>query len=225
MNQKKVAIVYYDHFAPLDVFGPLQAMNCSFDLAKDGTADKYKPLFEHYSVGKNIGPVKAGMGNNGPDIYCENNLEILPPVDMLLIPGGTGSRSLVNDATFINQLKTLVFKTPIVLSVCTGAALLARTGFLDGKRATSNKKAWEWVCEQNDNVKWECPPRWIGNINKDNQTGYMTSAGVSAGIDMMLAVIYHLFGDDIVRNAYEMMEYTWQSDPRIDSFAGPCHES
>ena len=218
----KVAIVYYDNFAPLDAFGPLQTMNCTFDLKNDETSDKTKPLFENFSVGKNIGSIKIGTGPNVPEIFCSNNFNTLPPVDIVLIPGGMGSRSMVNDQTFIDQLKTLVFKTPMVLSVCTGAALLAKTGFLNDKEATTNKTAWEWVCRQGPKVKWVCPPRWIGHIDKDQQTGYMTSAGVAAGIDMMMAVINELFGHNIVKNTQEAMEYHWEGKPENDYFAFLC---
>lgn len=218
----KVAIVYYDHFAPLDAFGPLQAMNCTFDLKKDGTHDKTKPLFEHFSVGKTIGNIKVGAGLGGPEIYCSNNFDTLPPVDIVLIPGGAGSRSLVDDVSFIDQLRTLVLKTPMVLSVCTGAGLLASTGFLDGKEATSNKCAWCWVIKQGSNVNWLCPPRWVGQIDKINRTGYMTSAGVAAGIDMMLAVISDLFVGKIVENTQDLMEYHWEGDSESDYFSYLC---
>ena len=226
MNQEisplKVAIVYYDRFAPLDAFGPLQAMNCSFDLDKDEKPDKSKPLFINYSVGKHIGNIKIGAGLNGPEIYCSNNFNTLPPVDIVLIPGGAGSNAMVDDQNFINQIKILVSKTPIVLSVCTGAAILASTGFLDGKKATSNKTRWDWVSSLGNNVLWQCPPRWLGNIDKMSRTGYMTSAGVAAGIDMMLAVIRDLFGDKIVLNTQDLMEYRWQDKPVIDYFSSIC---
>ncbi len=218
----KVAIVYYDHFAPLDVFGPMQAMNvCSIILPNDPTKTK-QPLFTHVSVGKKIGIVTIGTGDDGPGLFCANSFETLPPVDVVLIPGGMGSRTLVNDDAFIGKLKTLVDKTPIVLSVCTGAGLLAKTGFLDGKKATSNKSAWAWVVDQGRNVLWECPPRWVGDVDPETRTGYMTSAGVAAGMDMMLALIDCLFGHDVVRDTQTTMEYTWNRDPATDPFAIHC---
>lgn len=223
MSPIKVAIVYYKHFAPLDVFGPIEAMNCSFGLQTDGVSpDKTSPLFEILSVGQKIENIQSGMGRPGPQILCENDFSTLPQVDMVLIPGGIGSRDMVKQALFIDQLKTLVNKTPIVLSVCTGAGLLAKTGYLDGKKATSNKIAWPWVIGQNAEVDWQCLPRWIGQIDQKAQRGYMTSAGVSAGIDMMLAVINQLFGAEVVLNTQNMMEYSWQNMPENDPFASLC---
>ena len=236
MNPLKVAIVYFDQFAPLDVFGPMQAMNCCFELLQNGDPDPKKPLFEHLSVcqfkqpdkGEKNNLVVCGSGSMGPGIVCSYNFDNLPEVDVVLIPGGVGTRTLVDDTSFIQELKKLVYKTPIVLSVCTGAALLARTGFLDGKEATTNKIAWDFVTKDkhNQKVNWTCPPRWVGKIDKASRTGYMTSGGVAAGIDMMLALIYELFDDhpddSIVKNTQNKMEYTWNSDPANDPFAKLC---
>lgn len=224
MRPLKVAVVFYDNFAPLDVYGPMQAMNVSFGLLADDTADETKPLFEHYNVCKEIGMVKTGLNNDGPEVLCCYDFSNLPPVDIVLIPGGMGSRVIIDDTSFISELKTLVYKTPIVLSVCTGAALLAQTGFLDGKMATSNKSEipWKWVKRKGKSVKWDYAPRWIGEVDKTTQTGYMTSAGVAAGIDMMLALINELFGPKIVTNTQNKMEYTWNSHPAIDPFTKLC---
>lgn len=233
MTPLKVAIVYFDGFAPLDVFGPMQAMNCCFELLTNNKNGPKKPLFEHISVcqkkktdeEKKNNLVICGGGLT-PQIVCSYNFDNLPPVDIVLIPGGVGTRTLVEHDSFIQDLKNLVFKTPVVLSVCTGAALLAKTGFLDGKEATSNKKAWGFVKKHGKNVNWTCRPRWAGKIDKTSRTGYMTSGGVAAGIDMMLSLIHQLFDsyedDSIVRNTQDMMEYTWNSDPSKDPFARLC---
>lgn len=223
----KTAIVYYDHFAPLDVFGPLQAMNLCFGLLADGTPNMACPLFEHYSVGNEVGTVKVGLNNYGPDVVCAYDFDTLPAVDIILIPGGMGSRIIIDNIDFLGQLKALVKKTPLVLSICTGAALLARTGFLDGKKATSNKTetSWKWVVGQSNEVLWEYPPRWVGEIDRKAKSGYMTSAGVAAGMDMMLALISTLFGSQIVQNTQDRMEYTWNSDAAQDPFSKLCPTS
>ncbi len=224
MKTLKAAIVYYDHFAPLDVYGPMQAMNLSFGLTEAAEPDHTKPLFRLYDVAERIGLIQTGTGSDNPKMFCSNSFATLPPVDLVLIPGGMGSRVLADDDVFVGLLGELVRKTPMVLSVCTGAALLARTGYLDHKKATSNKtsKSWKWVVSQGVNVHWDYNPRWIGDIDWATQSGYMTSAGVAAGMDMMLAVIQGLYGSDIVRNTQNSMEYSWNSDPAIDPFSKLC---
>jgi transcriptional regulator GlxA family with amidase domain len=85
--------------------------------------------------------------------------------------------------------------TAIVTSVCTGAALLARAGILDGRRATTNKRAFQWVVEQGPRVEWVREARWV----EDGK--FVTSSGVSAGINMTLAVIARLLGKETSERA------------------------
>ena len=103
--------------------------------------------------------------------------------------------------------------------MCTGAGLLAKTGILDHKQATSNKTAWAWVLGQGSKVDWDGAPRWVDRIDKDSQTGIITSAGVSAGIDMALALIEDLDGEQVAENATVIMEYSRLKDPAKDEFA------
>jgi putative intracellular protease/amidase len=132
---------------------------------------------------------------------------------ILLIPGGQGTRSLVNDVEFIEILSDMVMKSKYCLTVCTGSALLAKTGLIDNKRATSNKKAFEWVKSINANVLWIREARWVTDQK------YYTSSGVSAGIDMALGFVAEKFGIHKARIIAEHIEYIWNSDPSNDPFA------
>ena len=138
--------------------------------------------------------------------------------DILLIPGGQGTRDLVNDAGFIDSLKAACGKADIIATVCTGSGLLARTGILDDKEATSNKTAWSWALEQSSKVKWNVEPHWVDLVDAEAQTGIITSAGVSAGIDMALALIAKLDGDQVAENASVIMEYTRPCQRRVFLF-------
>jgi transcriptional regulator GlxA family with amidase domain len=90
-----------------------------------------------------------------------------------------------------------------IATVCTGAALIAKTGLLDGNKATSNKAAWEWVVSQGEKVEWLKGARWV-------DTGRtITSAGVSAGIDMALALIARRDGAEVAKGAAQAIEYHW----------------
>jgi transcriptional regulator GlxA family with amidase domain len=101
-----------------------------------------------------------------------------------------------------------------VSSVCTGAALLARAGLLDGRRATSNKLSFKWVTEQGPAVEWILrQARWV----EDGK--FATSSGVSAGIDMTLALIAKLAGAESAERIAIRMEYEWHRDPSWDPFA------
>ena len=103
--------------------------------------------------------------------------------DMLFIPGGPGTRPEVNNPALIDWIKSMTPKADLTMTICTGSALLARTGLIDGKRATSNKAAFKWMMEQGPKVDWIKQARWCedGDI--------MMSSGGSAGMDMELVAI------------------------------------
>ncbi|WP_081232202.1 DJ-1/PfpI family protein [Pseudomonas chlororaphis] len=136
-----------------------------------------------------------------------------PKLDVLLIPGGAGTRHEVNNVRLVEPVKQLALETPHVASICTGAAILARTGLLDGLKATTNKEAFKWATDQGQKVRWVKQARWV----EDGK--YFTSSGVSAGIDMSLALIAKLFGPDSSMYVANAAEYHWNSDPSVDPFA------
>ncbi|PYN15793.1 MAG: hypothetical protein DME05_10615 [Candidatus Rokuibacteriota bacterium] len=101
----------------------------------------------------------------------------------------------------------------ITTTVCTGSALLARTGLLDGRPATSNKIAWDWVTQQGPRVLWKRKARWVDDGD------VLTSSGVSAGIDMALSLIARLHGREMALTSARNMEYVWHESPEDDPFA------
>jgi len=132
---------------------------------------------------------------------------------LILVPGGIGTREGVRDAKLLGWLRERAQQAEIVTSVCTGAALLAKAGILDGIGATTNKLVFKWVEEQGPAVKWIKQARWV----EDGK--FVTSSGVSAGIDMALAVIARLVGSEVAENAATFMEYEWHRDASQDPFA------
>jgi transcriptional regulator GlxA family with amidase domain len=204
---RRVAVVLFEGFTVLDVYGPVQAFASSRVQKADGTREQ---LFELFSMAERAGIVKPG---EGPPSYAEYSFADAPDYDMLLIPGGLGTRTAVNNQAFLQQLAEASQRTTITTTVCTGSALLARTGLLDGRPATSNKIAWDWVVQQGPRVKWRRKARWVddGNI--------VTSSGVSAGIDMALSLIARLHGRDMALASARNMEYRWQDDAADDPFA------
>lgn len=97
--------------------------------------------------------------------------------------------------------------------MCTGSALLARAGLLDGVRATTNKIAFEWVAAQGPDVIWKKQARWV----EDGK--FFTSSGVSAGIDMSLALIQKLLGEKSAEQIAIWAEYEWHRDATWEPFA------
>ena len=97
----------------------------------------------------------------GPQAIAEVSAADAKPYDILLVPGGRGTRPEVDNAGLIDWLRRHAEASRIVATVCTGTALLARTGHLDGRKATTNKKAFDWVMSQGPNVDWQGRARWV----------------------------------------------------------------
>lgn len=204
---RRVGVVLFDGFTVLDVYGPVQAFGSCRVPAEEGG---WRRLYKIFTMAENAGPVKSG---EGPPSYAEHSFVDAPPYDILLIPGGFGTRTAVNNAAFLHRLAAASQKAAVTATVCTGSALLARTGLLDGRPGTSNKIAWDWVIQQGPRVLWKRQARWVddGNI--------VTSSGVSAGIDMALSLIARLNGHDMALASARNMEYIWHEDSTADPFA------
>ena len=193
----KVAILLFEDFETLDVFGPVEILG--------RLKDKYHISFYSQSGGL----VKNA---HGISIVTENIEDIKNGVDIFLIPGGHGTRKEVDNVLLIDKIREICLLSQFVLTVCTGSALLARTGLLDGKNATTNKRAFDWVTTQGQNVTWIRKARWT----KDEK--YYTSAGVSAGMDMTLGFLNDLHGIEFARKVAFEIEYDWKENMDDDIF-------
>ena len=195
---RHVAAILFDNFETLDVFGPIEV---------------FGRLKEHFTIG--LYSQRGGVVTSSQDVPVVTRplSEIGAGPIILLVPGGIGTRGLVKDAAFIDRLKTLAGKSEHVLTVCTGSILFSKTGLLDGRRATSNKRVFAWAPHESPTVDWVKKARWV----RDGNT--WTSSGISAGTDMALAFVAELLGRDIAKKTGDEMEYFWQEDPERDPFA------
>lgn len=191
-----VSILLFPDFETLDAFGPVEVL---------GRIEEYK--LRYISVTGGTITSRQGVRVLTEEIQNDDCGGIL------LIPGGQGTRSLVNDMNFIEKLSDMALKSKYCLTVCTGSALLAKTGLLNHKKATSNKKAFEWVKSINTDVLWVEKARWVVDGK------YYTSSGVSAGIDMALGFVSERFDLDKAEEIAEHIEYVWNPNPNNDPFA------
>lgn len=137
-----------------------------------------------------------------------------PPLDVLLVPGGLGSRGSGPEVTAAISLIGDVYpRLQHLITVCTGSGLAARAGVLDGKRATTNKMAWSEITALGPRVDWVAKARWVrdGNV--------WTSSGVSAGIDVAFAWIEEVYGEVVAQRVAVGMEYERCTDSSWDPFA------
>ena len=140
-------------------------------------------------------------------------LERLLPESVLLVPGGMATRTLVADRSYIATLADWATQSAWTLTVCTGSALLAATGLLDGLPATSNKTAFDWVRGVRPQVAWQGRARWVRSGK------FYTASGVSAGMDMALGFIADREGVAQAESIAKRCEYRWQRDAAVDPFA------
>ena len=197
-SKRTLGVVLFEGFELLDVFGPLEM----FGLAADH--------FEIRLISESGGVVAS---RQGPKSVCDDSFQSAPAIDVLLVPGGIGTRREVNNQVLLDWLKERSQQAELVASVCTGSALLAKAGVLNGLRATSNKLAFAWAASQSEKVQWQQQARWV----EDGKV--FSSSGVSAGIDMALAVIAKLVSQQAAEDAANFAEYTWQRDANCDPFA------
>lgn len=191
-------VILFDNFEVLDVFGPVEVIG---------------KLPKHYAI--------KYFSQNGGLVISRQDTRIatlsfskISHGGVSLIPGGMGTRTLVNDVQFINDIKDIAENSDYVLCVCTGSALLAKTGLLDNRNATTNKMAFNWVKSNGINVKWDKNARWVVDGK------YYTSAGVSAGIDMALGYVADVHGLDMAIEIANYIEYDWNRNKKDDKF---CH--
>jgi transcriptional regulator GlxA family with amidase domain len=191
---RDVVTILYQDFETLDVFGPIEVLG--------RLPEQFNPEF--YSM--------TGGIITSSQVMTRPLSEIKSTGFILFIPGGMGARALVSDEPFIAAIKSLAGNAEFIITVCTGSILLSRTGILDGKRATSNKRVFAWT-RTAPGVNWIKKARWV----KDG-TIY-TSSGVSAGTDMALGFVTDLLGTSVAKQVSAEIEYEWNEDPDHDPFS------
>ncbi len=199
-----IGVVLYDGAEPLDVFGPLEMwMNAGPDnIRVHLIAEEKRPV-----VLTTTSYPKA----SAPLILAQYAFEDTPELDVLMVPGGVGTLVEVDNPNMIAFLKRQVPEVAVATSVCTGSALLAKAGLLEGVKATGNKVFFDYIVSQGK-ADWQLQARWVESGR------FFTSSGVSAGIDMSLAVVARFFGMEAARMIAAATEYEWNEDPSRDPF-------
>ncbi|WP_231691498.1 DJ-1/PfpI family protein [Alcaligenes faecalis] len=196
-TKKQIGIVLFDQFETLDVFGPVEMWGGM-------------PDYEMVMVSQQGGLVRSSQGIETQTSY---SFEMAPQFDILMVPGGMGTRSEINNPAMLAFIQKQDQGTQWTVSVCTGAALLAKAGVLKQRRATSNKLAFDFAVAQDGDVLWQKQARWVFDGK------YVTSSGVSAGTDMALALVEKLYNREQAESIAHWTEYVWNSEPTIDPFA------
>ncbi|NLI54919.1 MAG: DJ-1/PfpI family protein [Clostridiales bacterium] len=191
------SLILFDQFETLDAFGPAEIAGM--------LPERYQ--LDYFSR-------EGGLVTSVQNIRVMTRpFRELGKGGVILIPGGIGTRKLIKNEDYIADLKKHAGMMQYVLTVCTGSALLAKTGLLDGKEATSNKRVFDWVTSVNQQVKWIRQARWVVDGK------FYTASGVTAGMDMMLGFISDRDGIDAANEIAQEIEYLWNTDRTNDPFA------
>jgi len=210
-KQITVGVLLFPGFEMLDAYGPMELWGSLKNAPAEIWGGPEKKISARLvTIAAQKGEIPS---NQGPKTVAEYDYGDSPQLDFLLVPGGSGVRAILDDQATLNWLRAQNGKTQIIMSVCNGASVLAASGLLDGRPATTNKMAFEPSIKPGPKVKWIKKARWV-----DDGT-IVTSSGVSAGIDMTLAVISRLYGDKVGEWLELITEYDAHRNSAWDPFA------
>jgi transcriptional regulator GlxA family with amidase domain len=203
MMHKRVGILIFPAVEVLDFCGPYEVFSVT-RLDEERRRAESSP-FEVRLVAETIDPVVA---TGGLRVIPDATLETCPPLDILVVPGGWGTRAAMSNQRVLKWIAERASGIETLTSVCTGAMLLGQIGLLDGRRATTHWRSLEWMRQSFPSVTVEDKL----HVVEDGEV--LTSAGISAGIDMALRVVARYFGEAVGRATARHMEYPYPDDNR-----------
>lgn len=193
-----VGILIFDQVEVLDVAGPFEVLAVT-RLNEERRQEELSP-FRVLLVSENMDQVSAIGGLRfTPDVTMDN----CPELDLLIVPGGWGTRTQIKNANLLKWISNKSPRTRLTVSVCTGSSLLGKAGLLDGREATTHWHNFDFLQQAAPNAYIREDLRFT----MDNSI--FTSAGISAGIDMALHIVSHFFGTKIGEATARQMEYPY----------------
>jgi transcriptional regulator GlxA family with amidase domain len=198
LQQKTVGILLFPEVEVLDFCGPFEVFSVT-RLNESKRRDEPSP-FRVLLIADTTEPVSAAGGMR---VVPECTTTACPALDILLVPGGWGTRQQMANARLIDWIRQRAKKVETVSSVCTGALLLGSAGLLDGHRATTHFGALSLLRERFPKVTV------VDDEHVVEEGNILTSAGISAGIELALRVVARYCGEPVARNTARYMEYPY----------------
>ena len=202
-TRKRVGILLFPSVEVLDFAGPFEVFSVT-RLDDDKRRDEASP-FETVLVAEEPGMVIA---TGGLRVVPNYTLDNCPPLDILLVPGGWGVRSEIENKVLMYWVAERGRDAEIVAGVCTGSMLLGKAGLLNGHTATTHWKSLDWMRQSFPGVTV------VDDLHVVEDGEVVTSAGISAGIDLALRVVALYHGEDVARSTARHMEYRYPDDNR-----------
>jgi transcriptional regulator GlxA family with amidase domain len=206
MQRKRVGILVFDDVEVLDFCGPFEVFSVT-RLDEERRRETPSP-FDVFLVGETAAPVTT---TGGMRVTPAHDFATCPPLDLLLVPGGWGTRVQMHNEALVAWVRQRGAAAELVTSVCTGALVLGKAGLLDGRRATTHWRALDLLAETFPAATVERRQHVVedGNV--------LTSAGIAAGIDLALRLVARYHGEAVARATARYMEYPYpeSNDRRV----------
>lgn len=191
-QRKTVGILIFKNAEVLDFAGPFEVFSVSNQIHNN-------TLFDVRVIAKTKDPVVA---MNGLSVNPDHSFEDAPHLDILIISGGMGASLVVKDPESLQWIDKVISNSELTMSVCTGAAILAKLGRLDNKPYCTHNTVYPFIEKMTPSAKPQKDKRYVQSDKK-----LFTSAGISAGIDLSFHIVATLYGKEVAKNTATYMEY------------------
>ncbi len=198
-RRRTVGVLLFDDVEVLDFAGPFDvfARTRLIGGIESRRSEESAP-FRVFTVARDRRPITA---TGGLVVTPTHGFADAPAIDLLVVPGGFGTRSLMGDREVLDWIRRVAAEAELVTAVCTGALLLGRAGLLAGRRATTHWGALDLLESIGDGIAVDRARRVV------DDGGVVTSAGVAAGIDMAFHVVEALCGSQVAAETARYLEY------------------
>ncbi len=193
-----VGIFIFDDVEVLDCCGPYEVFSRTrLKAGVESRLSEASAPFQVFTLAETSSPIRA---TGGLQIIPDYSFDSVPSLDILIIPGGLGTRTLINDSKTIDWIRKIVSQTQQTASVCTGALLLAKAGLLQNHKATTHWASLDLLQSMDSSIQVLKNQRVVND-------GIISSGGISAGIDMAFSLVEKMFGKTVAEDTAHYMEY------------------
>ncbi|MBC8069655.1 MAG: DJ-1/PfpI family protein [Deltaproteobacteria bacterium] len=190
-TRRGIAVLLFDAVEELDFAGPWEVLAA---WSKQWPDD----AISVFTIAADAGPIRCAKGLT---VVAEHGLADAPPFELLIFPGGRGTRPLLDDAAMIAWVRAQAERGTTIASVCTGALVLAKAGLLDGRPATTHHSALELLASLGRDIDVKPDARFV------DDGAVLTAAGVSAGIDLALHLVARMHSVERAREVRRYIQY------------------
>jgi len=198
MDRWNVGILLFEGVEVLDFAGPFEVFSrVRLTPGIESRRSDESAPFQVFTVARSRASIRA---TGGLEVVPHHAFADAPRIDLLVVPGGFGTRRLLEDGEVLDWIRRAAAGSRLVTSVCTGALLLAKAGLLDGRRATTHWGALDLLGSLGRGISVERDQRVVDDV-------VISSAGVASGMDMSFQVVEKLFGREVADETAKYVEY------------------